>query len=117
MRGGGRGGRGGEGRKELTKMNLMKNTGNTKGGSITILLISCLTGSDLSLLLIKTKKFCSHRADSKPVKQEVNGTGILSPLVFPEEHHSSQPHNTKKMPGIAKLNKLACSLTNIKTLV
>jgi len=26
-----------------------------------------------------------HRADSKPVKQEVNSTVILSPLVFPEQ--------------------------------
>jgi hypothetical protein len=27
-----------------------------------------------------------HAADSKPVKQEVNGTGIIPPLVFPEEN-------------------------------
>jgi hypothetical protein len=27
---------------------------------------------------------CSHTADSKPVKQEVNGTVILPPLVFPD---------------------------------
>jgi hypothetical protein len=36
-------------------------------------------------LQIKTKIVSCHTADSKPVKQEVNGTLILSPLVFPAE--------------------------------
>ena len=36
---------------------------------------------------IKTKKFSCHKADSKPVKQEVNGTVILPPLVFPGLSH------------------------------
>ncbi len=31
---------------------------------------------------IKTKMVSSHTADSKPVKQEVNGTVIIPPLVF-----------------------------------
>jgi len=31
----------------------------------------------------KIKNFSSHTADSKPVKQEVNGTVIHPPLVFP----------------------------------
>ena len=57
--------------------------GNTKGGSITVPLTSCLTGLDLSVLQIKTKIVSSQTADSKPVKQEVNGTVILPPLVFP----------------------------------
>jgi hypothetical protein len=34
-------------------------------------------------LKIKTKIFSSFTADSKPVKQEVNGTVILPPLLFP----------------------------------
>jgi len=34
-------------------------------------------------LLIKTKILSCHKADSKPVKQEVNSTVILPPLVFP----------------------------------
>jgi hypothetical protein len=38
---------------------------------------------DLSILQIKTKIVSCHTADSKPVKQEVNGTVILHPLVFP----------------------------------
>ena len=33
---------------------------------------------------IKTKIVSCHTADSKPVKQEVNGTMIPLPLVFPE---------------------------------
>ncbi len=56
--------------------------GNTKGGSITVPLTSCLTGLNLSLLQIKTKIVSCHTAHSKPVKQEVNGTVILPPLVF-----------------------------------
>jgi hypothetical protein len=34
-------------------------------------------------LQIKTKLVSCHTADSKPVKQEVNGTVILPLLVFP----------------------------------
>ncbi len=33
---------------------------------------------------IKTKIVSNLLADSKPVKQEVNGTAILPPLVFPD---------------------------------
>jgi hypothetical protein len=46
-------------------------------------LTSCLTGLDLSVLQIKTKIVSSHTADCKPVKQQVNCTVILPPLVFP----------------------------------
>jgi hypothetical protein len=42
-----------------------------------------LTGLDKSVLQIKTKIVSCHIADSKPVKQEVNGTVILPPVVFP----------------------------------
>jgi hypothetical protein len=56
--------------------------GNTKGGTITVLLTSCLTGLDKSVLQIKTKIVSSHTADFKPVKQEVNGTVVHPPLVF-----------------------------------
>ncbi len=54
--------------------------GNTKGGNITVPLTSCLTGLDESVLQIKTKIVSCHTADSKPAKQEVNGTVILPPL-------------------------------------
>ncbi len=56
--------------------------GNTKGGSITVPLTSCLTGLNESVLQVKTNIVSCHTADSKPVKQEVNGTVILPPLVF-----------------------------------
>ena len=61
----------------------MLNAGNTKGRSITVPLTSCLTGLEKSVLQIKTKIVSCHTTDSKTVKQEVNGTVILPPLVFP----------------------------------
>ncbi len=57
--------------------------GDTKGGSITVPLTSCLTGLDQPVSQIKTKIVSCHTADSNSVKQEVNGTVILPPLVFP----------------------------------
>ena len=57
--------------------------GNTKGGSIIVPLTSCLTAFDYSVLQIKTKIVSCLTAVSKPVKQEVNGTVIHPPLVFP----------------------------------
>ncbi len=62
--------------------------GNTKGGSITVPLTSCLTGLDKSVLEINTKIVRSHTADSEPIKQEVNGTVIFLPLVFPGYRHT-----------------------------
>ncbi len=44
---------------------LLMVSGNTKGGSITVPLTSCLTGLDQSVLQIKTNIFSSHTADSK----------------------------------------------------
>jgi len=35
---------------------------------------------------IKSKIVCCHTADSKPVKQEVNSTVILPPLVLPVDN-------------------------------
>ncbi len=67
---------------------LSEKPGNTKGGSITLRLTSCLTGLDYSVLQIKTKIVSCHTDDSKPVKQEVNSTVILPPLVFPGETYN-----------------------------
>jgi hypothetical protein len=67
---------------QLDEEHYISEAGNTKGGSI-VPLTSCLTGLDKSVLQIKTKIFSCHTADSKPVKQEVNCTVILPPLVFP----------------------------------
>ncbi len=57
------------------------NQGILKG---TVPLTSCLTGLDWSVLQIKTEIVSNHTADSKLVKQEINGTVILPPLVFPD---------------------------------
>jgi hypothetical protein len=65
--------------------------GNTKGGSINVPLTSCFTGLDWTVLQIKTKIVSCHTAASKPVKQEVNGTVILSVLVFPGQTFSTFP--------------------------
>jgi len=50
------------------------------GGSITVPLTPCLTGLDWSVL---QKNVSCQTVNSKSVKQEVNGTVILPPLVFP----------------------------------
>ncbi len=63
---------------------------NTEGGSINVLQTSCLTGLDQSTLQIKTKIVSCHADDSKPVKQEVNGTMILPPLVFSVHQGTNQ---------------------------
>ncbi len=64
----------------------IERAGNANWGSITVLLTSCLTGLDYSVLQ-KKKIVSGHTADSKPVEQEVNGTVTLPPLVFPGEGH------------------------------
>jgi hypothetical protein len=64
-------------------MFIVQATGSTKRGSITVPLTSCLTGLDQSVLQIKTKIVSCQTADSKRIKQEVKGTVILPPLVFP----------------------------------
>jgi len=58
-------------------------------------------------LQTKTKTVSIHTADSKPVKQEVNGTVILPILVFPDttvefllsctEFHRISPYCVKLM--------------------
>jgi hypothetical protein len=73
----------------LTKK--IKMPGNTKEGSITVPLTSCLNGLDLYVLQIKTKFVSCHTTDSKLVKQEVNSTVILLPLVFPAQAHRTKP--------------------------
>jgi hypothetical protein len=70
--------------------------GNTEGGSITVPLTSCLTGLDWSVLQIKTKIVSCHTVYSKPVKQEVNGTVILPPLVFHVESRKNVAFSDKR---------------------
>ncbi len=57
--------------------------GNTKGGSITLLLTSCLTGLESAVWQLTIFAIICKTDESRPVKQEVNGTVILPPLVFP----------------------------------
>jgi hypothetical protein len=59
-------------------------SGNTKGKGkyhCTVDLLFDWLG--LVCFQIKTKIVSCHTAESKPVKQKVNGTVILPPLVFP----------------------------------
>jgi hypothetical protein len=76
---------------------------NTTGGSITVPLTSCLTHLDYSVLQIKTKIVGGHTANSKPVKQEANGTVILPPFSIP-------------CPNAATYS-LACTVKNVFTTV
>ncbi len=49
---------------------------------------------------IEIKNVSCHSADSKPVKQEVNGTVILPPLVFPEYTNltgTTNPFDSKRV--------------------
>jgi hypothetical protein len=57
-------------------------SGNTKGGNITVLLTSCLTSLELAVWQLTIFVFICKTDKSKPVKQEVNCTVILPPLVF-----------------------------------
>jgi hypothetical protein len=52
--------------------------GNTKGGSITVPLTSGLSCFENKNIMVSC-----HTADPKLVKQDINCTVILSPLVFP----------------------------------
>ncbi len=57
--------------------------GILKGGSITVPLTSCLTSLESAVWQLTIFAFIWKKGLSKPVKQEVNGTVILPPLVFP----------------------------------
>jgi hypothetical protein len=61
----------------------MLRPGNSKGGSITVQLTSCLFW--ISLFANKNKNCQLSYSGFGPVKQEVNGIVILPPLVFPAQ--------------------------------
>ncbi len=67
-----------------------------------------MTAMDLSVFQIKTKIASCHTADSKPVKQEVNGTVILPPLVFPGLKY-------EKMSKIIRISKMAIRFEQLKS--
>ena len=53
---------------------------------------------ELACFANKTKIVSSHTADSKPVKQEVNGTVIPPPLVFPGQSASlKEKHDRQRV--------------------
>jgi len=56
-------------------------------------------------LQIKTKIAACHTANSKPVKQEVNGTVILPPLVFPGRHYRYAILQAVSLRNIANVNE------------
>ncbi len=65
------------------KFQVCLGSGNTKEGSITVPLISCLTGLESAVWQLTMFVFICKTDYSKPVKLEVNGTMILPPLVLP----------------------------------
>ncbi len=68
------------------RMSRFPKPGNTRGGRITVPLTSCLTGLESALWELTIFAFICKTVKSKPVKQEVNGTVILPPLVFPVQN-------------------------------
>ncbi len=65
--------------------------GNTKGGSITVPFTSCLTGLESAVRQLTIFVYICKTDKSKPVKQEVNHTVILPPLVCPGYGVSTEP--------------------------
>ncbi len=77
--------------------------GNTKGGSITVQLTSCLTGFQSAVWQLTIFVFICKSDISKPVKQEVNGT-VLPPLLFLNEPSLSASVPWKKFDDIDTLS-------------
>jgi hypothetical protein len=81
--------------------------GNTKGGSITVPLTSCLTGLESAVWQLTIFVFIFIL--SKPVKQEVNGTVILSPLVFPvRTYEQGNTYRRERLATVELLIIVAC---------
>ncbi len=66
------------------------------------------------MLQIKTKIVSCHAADSKPVKEEVNGTVILPPLVFLAQGNNTYCNDT--WPNDTLHNGTLCSALSKITL-
>jgi len=63
---------------------------------------------------MKTKIVSSHTADSKPVKQQVNCTVILPPLVFPATAREKYAHIWNPKNFIHFLIKVSLKFKKIK---
>ncbi len=68
----------------------MNQPGNTKGGSMTVPLISCLNGLESAVWQLTIFVFIWKTDLSKPVKQEVNSTVIFPPFSIPWINHLNQ---------------------------
>jgi hypothetical protein len=74
-------------------------------------------------LQIKTKIVSCHTADSKPVKQEINGTVILPPLVFPGQNYPTLSNicesstETLKFISIPFLNQVLLAIEPLLLIV
>ncbi len=64
---------------------------------------------------IKTKIVSCHSADFKPVKQDVNGTVMLPPLVFPANTFNTDPVKCRKRKCTTKIDPhlSACMRRNV----
>ena len=70
-------------------LQLILSTGNTKGGGITVLLTSCLTGLDLYVLQIKTKIVSCHTAEFQTNQTGGQWYSDTSPFSIPCSKRSS----------------------------
>ncbi len=68
---------------EFPQLTPISRSGNTKGGSITVPLTSYLSGLESAVWQLTIFVFICKTGLSKPTKQEVNGTVILSPFSIP----------------------------------
>jgi hypothetical protein len=97
-----------QGQKWLTKFVNWPNfaqsiyTGNTKGGSIIEPMTSCLTGLESAVWQLPIFVFICKTDYSKSVKQEVNHTVILPPLVFPGLYNVCDARIPDKLIRITK---------------
>ncbi len=71
--------------------------GNTKRGSITVLMTSCLTGLETAVWQLTIFVFICKTDKPKPVKQEVNCTVILPTLAFPASFITYDHHYVHNM--------------------
>jgi len=94
----------------LTVHILMDTPGNTKGGSITVPLTSCLTGLEWAVGQLTIFVYICKTDYSKPVKHEVNWTVILPPLVFPAHTLTGSLTDTTHVFPTLSLLSLSLSL-------
>jgi hypothetical protein len=90
---------------EIPQIEMIPYAGNTKGGKYHSTIDLLFDWFGLVVLQIKTKIVSCHTADSKPVKQEVNSTVILPPLVFPALCVES--------PNVTKASKKSVNVTDV----